>query len=160
MKCDQRWKPESEGPYVVHLNASRIHTEFETWLGLVTCLEKCDLVNLCILVLKRAAEWPETLSLNHLMMVQMIMSGTVQMIHDMSRCTRGHAVFAASFLFRLQGIPCQRHYLSVRMLLRVSPVCSISDRQRETHLLSRGMCQNGFLTEEASQLVSPLRPIT
>ncbi|XDV46903.1 hypothetical protein PO909_016707 [Leuciscus waleckii] len=46
------------------------------------------------------------------------------------------------------------------MLLRVSPVRSISDGQRETHLLSRGMCQNGFLTEEASQLVSPLRPIT
>lgn len=42
-------------------------------------------------MLKRAAEWPETLSPNHLMMVQMIMSGTVQMIHDMSRCTRGGA---------------------------------------------------------------------
>ncbi|ROI79350.1 WD repeat-containing protein 37 [Anabarilius grahami] len=59
-----------------------------------------------------------------------------------------------------RGISCQKHYLSVRMLMRVSPVCSISDRQRETHLLSWGMCQNGFLTEEISQLVSPLRQIT
>ncbi len=39
-------------------------------------------------------------------------------------------------------------------------MCLISDRQRETHLLSWRMCQNGFLTEEKSQLVSPLRQIT
>ncbi len=114
-----------------------------------------------MLALKRAVGGPEVSPPNTLMMVQMLMSGIVPMKHDRSVavhkspwCPLPHS----SVICR--AFPVRAAICLSGCLWEVSPVCLISDRQRETHLLSWGMCQNGFLTEEKSQLVSPLRQIT